>query len=419
MTACHPVWVATVNIPNVELATAGTFPASSGRSTLTPDDFRSAVSAYADRDVPRPVIKIGHTDPRFTDPSQDGNPAFGWLENLRVSADGNTLIADLTGIPAKLAEIIPAAFRRRSIEMAFGFRTVAGKVHRAALTALSLLGERAPAINSLADVYALYRAGAQLEGFATFELTGELTGDTRSLPTPIPVTQHSSSHEPSFTGGLMPYPKSFLTELGLPATATDVEAYEAIVRRWVDQTAPAGPPATTPATGAPAGAPVPPAPAAPQPAPAPAQPPAVPPTAAAPVPPPAVPQPLPVAAGMFTAPAGYTLVDSSQLAAFEQRLAAGEAARAQQVEEHRTGIIAGFAAQGKVLPGEEPLIRKMLLTDEAGTVAALTAQPPRVHMFSAGSAIAPPVINAADVITDDMLAAAAASIGYALPVKAV
>lgn len=35
-------------------------------------------------------------------------------------ADGSKLLGDLAGVPAKLADIMASAYRRRSIEMSFG-----------------------------------------------------------------------------------------------------------------------------------------------------------------------------------------------------------------------------------------------------------------------------------------------------------
>lgn len=151
--------MATVTIPDVELVSAGTWDASTGRSTITPDDLASAVQAFSDHLIDKPAVKIGHTDPRFSDGNHDGAPAFGWIDNIRTSPDGQKLLGDLVGVPAKLAGIMAAAYRRRSVEMSFGVRTAAGKVYRAAVTGLALLGATAPAVKNLADVYALYSAG--------------------------------------------------------------------------------------------------------------------------------------------------------------------------------------------------------------------------------------------------------------------
>jgi hypothetical protein len=137
-------------IPNVQLMTVGTWRASTGKFTVTVQDLAAAVAAQDDPSYQTPVLKIGHSDPRF-----DGQPALGRVINLRLSADKHTLVGDIVGIPAKLAEVIPLAWPARSVEATFGLQTQTGNVHRFALTALSLLGAVEPAVGVLADVKSL------------------------------------------------------------------------------------------------------------------------------------------------------------------------------------------------------------------------------------------------------------------------
>ncbi|WP_053207939.1 hypothetical protein [Jiangella muralis] len=146
--------MATATIRGVELVKAGKWNASTGPVEVTTEDLASIVEAYGDAGVDRPVIKLGHIDPRF-----DGEPALGWVANVRAKdGDPDTVVGDIVGIPAKLAEIMPTAYRRRSVEIAHGLRTAAGKTYRAALTGLALLGVSRPAVKGLADVLALYGA---------------------------------------------------------------------------------------------------------------------------------------------------------------------------------------------------------------------------------------------------------------------
>jgi hypothetical protein len=155
MLASNLASMQTKTIPGVELVKVGRWAASTGVTEVTRQDLDSIVAAYADQGVDRPAIKIGHTDQRFA-AEGDGEPAYGWVANPRVSEDGTTLVGDLVGIPAKLAEVIPAAFRRRSVEIAWGLKTTAGKTYRAALTGLALLGIAKPAVKGMEDVLALY-----------------------------------------------------------------------------------------------------------------------------------------------------------------------------------------------------------------------------------------------------------------------
>lgn len=145
-------------IPDVELLKTGEWPLSTGTWTFTAEDLAAAVRAAQSPSVSRPVIKLGHNDPRF-----DGEPAVGFVDNLRLSEDGSTLVGDLCGVPGWLADIMPSAYPRRSIEGQFNYRDQAGTVHDFALTGLALLGVTPPAVGTLStlrDVAALYQVEA-------------------------------------------------------------------------------------------------------------------------------------------------------------------------------------------------------------------------------------------------------------------
>lgn len=151
------------HLPQVELMHVGTWDASTGRHTFTPDDLAFAVAAMDCPAVHRPHIKLGHTDPRF-----DGEPAAGWVDNLAVN--GGTLVGDLVGMPGWLATpdefghtVIASAYPNRSIEGQYDYRCALGHCHPFVLTALALLGISEPAIGTLAslqDVGALYGVAA-------------------------------------------------------------------------------------------------------------------------------------------------------------------------------------------------------------------------------------------------------------------
>lgn len=147
---------ALVAVPNVELIEVGTWATSTGIFTWDIADLESAIDAQNDPAVRTPVLKLGHTDPRF-----DGEPSIGRIENLRMSADRMTLLGDLTGVPAWLADVMGSAFPSRSIEGEFGFESQTGTRHRFVLTALALLGVQSPAISTLSDIAALYGVDPQ------------------------------------------------------------------------------------------------------------------------------------------------------------------------------------------------------------------------------------------------------------------
>lgn len=123
--------------------------------------------------IPRPRIKLGHTDPRYNDcpcPSCgavvrfdfqssstfDGDPGFGFVENQHLSANGGTVIADLVDVPLWLAKIMPVAFSSRSIEGWFGYTGPNEKEYDFITTAVALLGVCFPGVINLQDLPQMY-----------------------------------------------------------------------------------------------------------------------------------------------------------------------------------------------------------------------------------------------------------------------
>lgn len=159
-------------IPGVELMQAGTWPLSTGTFTFTAEDLAAAVSALDCPAVRRPVLKLGHTDPRF-----DGEPACGWVAGMRVADDGYTLVGDFEGMPQWLVDVAASAYPDRSVEGAYDFRCQLGHQHPFVLTGVALLGVTPPGVGtleSLQDVATLYgvEVGASAEGdLRTFALT--------------------------------------------------------------------------------------------------------------------------------------------------------------------------------------------------------------------------------------------------------
>lgn len=180
--------MSTVSFPAVEIAAVGRWNASAGDGHITEEDLRSMAATFGQPGFDAVPIKLGHSDSRFQDKAGnppvtgDGSPAFGWLTAVKVSADGKRLLADIVGVPSKLAEMLPTAYRHRSVEMLRGMR-VGGRVHRAVLTGLALLGVTAPAIKGLGDVAALFAAGP-LHFSAPTPVAGPADdGDARALGT--------------------------------------------------------------------------------------------------------------------------------------------------------------------------------------------------------------------------------------------
>lgn len=140
----------TVTLEAVEIVRAGVWASQlSGRVPITGDDLDAMVQAAADPEMDHAPVRIGHVDPRF-----DGEPALGWLTNVRRV--GDRVVADIADVPAKLASVVKSAFRRRSAEILWGVKTPSGRRYKAALSGLALLGVTPPAVKGLADVLARY-----------------------------------------------------------------------------------------------------------------------------------------------------------------------------------------------------------------------------------------------------------------------
>ena len=146
-------------VPNVELIHAGSWNISTGKWDVTTGDLLAAVGAQDCPAVRRPVLKLGHTDPRF-----DGEPAVGWVANMAVADGGLTLVGDFTGMPAWLATIAASAYPDRSVEGLYDYVCQLGHTHPFVLTAVALLGVTEPGVGtlqSLQDVAALYGVAAK------------------------------------------------------------------------------------------------------------------------------------------------------------------------------------------------------------------------------------------------------------------
>lgn len=144
-------------VPNVELCEVGTWQASTGEVTFTPEDFAAAIAAQDDPAIRDGVIKLGHG----RQPGGLEQPTIGRVVNLRTTNDGMTLVGDLVGVPAWLAEVIPSAFPSRSIEGVFNLQTATGTRHRFVLEGVALLGVSLPAVETLEDIGRLYGVAAE------------------------------------------------------------------------------------------------------------------------------------------------------------------------------------------------------------------------------------------------------------------
>jgi hypothetical protein len=184
------------SIEGVELVHAGTWELSSGSATFTAEDLAAAVDALQCPGVRNPVIKIGHRDDRFTDPMSgkapgDGEPAIGWVGNLRVDAAGYRLSGDFLGMPQWIVEAAPSAWPDRSVEGAYDLVCQLGHTHPFVITGVALLGVTPPGVGtleSLQDVAALYGVNASTEEVTRRDFRLVLGGAmTRSIAASVSV----------------------------------------------------------------------------------------------------------------------------------------------------------------------------------------------------------------------------------------
>ena len=142
----------TRTVRDVELAKVGSWEISTGDWAVTRADLQSAVDAHRAGVLRKPIVKLGHTDARF-----DGEPAFGYIDDLRLADSGNTLIGDLV-LPAWLAAAAPMHYPDRSVEALQGYQAPDGRRWPLVLTAVALLGATAPGIDTLASLQDLVAA---------------------------------------------------------------------------------------------------------------------------------------------------------------------------------------------------------------------------------------------------------------------
>jgi hypothetical protein len=181
-------------LPNVEVMKTGRWDIATGTATFTSDDLHDAVAALSCPAVRRPILKLGHSDPRF-----DGEPCVGWIDHLAVIDDGATLVGDYAGMPGWLGGVLASAYPDRSCEGEYDYRCQLGHVHPFVVHAVALLGVSRPGIGtleSLQDVASLYGVAAK----------------GSHLGTPVSILAKGSS----------PVPDPYARQVAASVTAEDV-----------------------------------------------------------------------------------------------------------------------------------------------------------------------------------------------------
>lgn len=174
-----------VTIPGVPIVRVGTYDLSTGTRTFTEEDLRAAADALAnDAGVKVPRIKIASLEQALgLDPmAHGGEPAFGWADNLRVSANGQELLADMH-VPEWLRESMEWAYPSLSIEgTAPGWTSATGRSHEFVVTAVALLGTHWPGVTTLEDFREVLATGIGVEVAAD---DGAVLATVRQRPTEV------------------------------------------------------------------------------------------------------------------------------------------------------------------------------------------------------------------------------------------
>lgn len=141
-------------VAGIELVRVGSWSTSTGPWRVTASTLRAALDAHTAGVIRRPIVKIGHRDEPFV-----GEPAFGHIDAMRLSADGAALIGDLV-VPAWLAAAMPANWPDRSVEAEIDWVDGDGRTWPCVISAVALLGAEAPAISSLKSLQDLVAASS-------------------------------------------------------------------------------------------------------------------------------------------------------------------------------------------------------------------------------------------------------------------
>jgi hypothetical protein len=224
----------------VDLARPGTYKLSSGTRTFTVEELVDAARFASRPGARQSAVKIGHTDKRFT--PGDGEPALGWLGNLRMEEDdeGPVLRGDLTDMPEWLAAAAPKHWPHRSVEGWTDY-VADGEKYRFVIDGLALLGATPPGITSLRSLRDLpaalgIAASARIVASMGDPLTAAPDSGTDAPPPPLEGAAVDSA--------------KLREALGLPADASDEEVRTSLTEAGLVTSPPAVTPAPQPVAAA-------------------------------------------------------------------------------------------------------------------------------------------------------------------------
>lgn len=169
---------------DVPIVRVGTYPLSTGVHTFTEEDIAAAADALAnDPAIKAPRAKIASVEAALgLDPTEHGGePAFGWFDNLRVTDDGQELLADYHG-PQAVVDAMKWAYPSLSVEGG-PYKSVTGREHSLVITAVALLGIHWPGVTTLEDFTEFMANGPTIE--VTANAPHEVLATIAARATPI------------------------------------------------------------------------------------------------------------------------------------------------------------------------------------------------------------------------------------------
>src|SRR5690242_4388571 len=96
-------------IQNLEIMSAGTHNASTGKVTITEGDLDAMVSAFTDlqgTNIVKPHLKLGHSEAQKWFGNTKGVPTLGWVD--KIWRQGTKLFANIRDVPTALLDMIRA-----------------------------------------------------------------------------------------------------------------------------------------------------------------------------------------------------------------------------------------------------------------------------------------------------------------------
>ena len=212
------------SLPGIELARIGSWQLSTGQLDITSQHLHDA-ARFANRQDARPgYVKIGHNDDRFA--AADGEPALGWLHNVRVETDddGEVLLGDLTDVPDWLADAIPRHWPDRSIE---GYQDyeLDGDTYALVVDGVALLGVTPPGISSIRSLRDLPAAlGVAAAAGALTPSGTRIVASFGGTPTSAPSSEAGEPNTKKGAGMSLAKYREALAGLPDDASEDDVEA---------------------------------------------------------------------------------------------------------------------------------------------------------------------------------------------------